>query len=114
MGRPAYDRDYDTDYTFPLSDEDRLRVRIDTGGTPEVKDFVVQYEAKISGTYYAVVRYDSWHGEAHRDLLGPQGELKHKQWLGRTSNYGEIVNAAIQELQERWEQYRQEFIRRMP
>jgi hypothetical protein len=113
MGTPAYDRDYDTDYVYPLSDEDRLRVRIATGRGRPVNDFVVQYEAQINGTYYPVVRYDSWHGEAHRDLLDSEGHVIRKLWLGRTSDYRDIVDQAVKELQDLWEQYRRDFIGRM-
>ena len=40
--------------------EDRLRVRINVK-KGKVKDVVVQYESKIKGKWYCIVRYDCSH-----------------------------------------------------
>lgn len=39
----------------------------------EISEFCVQYEAMIAGRWHPVVRYDSSHGEPHRDVLHPNG-----------------------------------------
>lgn len=38
--------------------------------------FRVQYETKVKDTWYPVVRYDTTHGFAHRDLMNIEGEVK--------------------------------------
>ena len=39
----------------------------------EVLSFVVQYETLIEGKWFPVVRYDTTHGFAHRDLFDKRG-----------------------------------------
>jgi hypothetical protein len=51
-----------------LTPEDRYRhshIRFKS----EVLRFVVQYETKFEGKWLPVVRYDTEHGYAHRDIL---------------------------------------------
>lgn len=38
-----------------------------------VVEFSVQYETHIAGKWHPIVRYDSSHGFAHRDLIHPDG-----------------------------------------
>ena len=54
---------------------DRLRViaRKDKG---EILEFVAQYEALISGEWRPVVRYDTAHGFAHKDIIKANGEVQ--------------------------------------
>ena len=51
-----------------LTETDFLRVRffVEQGS---VMRFVVQYEAIVDVEYYPVLRYDSSHDQAHRDVL---------------------------------------------
>ncbi len=56
-----------------LTPEDRYRhhhVRFKR----DVLSFVVQYETKLEGKWLPIVRYDTRHGLAHRDLLDKRGE----------------------------------------
>lgn len=39
-----------------------------------VLNFVVQYETKVGGRWFPVVRYDTKHGFVHRDLLDNKGQ----------------------------------------
>lgn len=61
------------EYLFYLSPEkiDRLRVEIYKEKN-KILEFLAQYEIDISEKWYPVVRYDSRHGFAHRDLLYPR------------------------------------------
>ncbi|MBI2180810.1 MAG: hypothetical protein HYU31_08330 [Deltaproteobacteria bacterium] len=64
------------EYVFPLSAglEDRLRVRA-AKIRGRIVSFVVQYEAFIEGQWKAVVRYDTAHRFAHKDILHPDDLL---------------------------------------
>ena len=42
---------------------------------------MVQYETKIGDSWYPVVRYDTAHGVAHKDVLNHRG-LREKVMLG--------------------------------
>ncbi len=52
------------------SRDDRLRLKIKTE-KGKVIDIVVQYEAKFSGQWHPIVRYDCSHGFLHRDVMFP-------------------------------------------
>ena len=52
--------------------EDRLRICI-TIEKGQVVDLMIQYEAKIGGTWHNIVRYDCAHGFFHRDVMSPKG-----------------------------------------
>lgn len=58
-------------WVTPLSDVDRVAVRLTTDG-PLVLEFSVQYEALIAGHWRRIVRYDNAHGSgAHRHVYYP-------------------------------------------
>ena len=54
-------------YGLSLDVQDRLRVRA-SKIRGRIVSFVVQYEAFIQGRWRAVVRYDTAHRFAHRDI----------------------------------------------
>ena len=88
----------------------RIRVRLLTE-KGDLQDVMFQYETFIAGEWRAIVRYDCAHGFFHRDVLLPNGD-KEKQTividtLKRASQYAE------QDLKDRWEWYRDKYIRRL-
>jgi len=95
------------EYIFFLSPEleNRLRVLIHKGKN-KILEFVVQYETNISGKWYPVVRYDTHHGFAHRDLLHPDGSSE-KELLAW--DYNLALTYATEELKQNWKKYRQKF-----
>ena len=95
------------EYIFYLSSsyEDRLRV-VAYKEKNEILEFVVQYEAKISGKWHPIVRYDTRHGFAHRDLLHPDGSSE-KELL--SWDYNLALTYATEELKRNWKKYRQKF-----
>ncbi|MBX9785391.1 MAG: hypothetical protein K2X48_19060 [Chitinophagaceae bacterium] len=100
-------------YFFVLLDDsgtERLRIRIETakGG---VKYFVVQYETYINEDWTAIVRYDLAHGFFHRDVMNYKGE-KEKQSITIT-NLEDALNYAQQDLKDRWEFYKERFLKQM-
>jgi len=97
-------------YIFMLSDEDRKRHEhlIDKG---KVSGFVVQYEVLISDKWMPVVRYDTAHGYAHKDLINPDG-TKEKIFIG-VADFNEALTLADKDINENWERYKERFLRRL-
>ncbi len=98
-------------FFFVLLDDtgiDRLLIRIETL-KGNVKYFVVQYETFSKDEWVAIVRYDLAHGFFHRDVMTPQGE-KEKQSINIT-NLEDALNYAQQDLKDRWEIYKERFLK---
>lgn len=85
---------------------DRLRVSAQKQ-KGEILEFIVQYEALISGEWRAIVRYDTVHDFAHKDVLKPDGEAV-KQPLF-FENYNLAFTFATLDLKANWKQYRDNF-----
>lgn len=97
-------------YIYMLTDEDRKRHEhvVEKG---EIKGFVVQYETKINDKWLPVVRFDTAHGYAHKDLLNPGG-TKEKTLMGDVS-YNELLSQADKDINQNWPRYKERFLRRM-
>lgn len=85
---------------------DRLRVYAQKE-KGEILEFVVQYEAMISDVWHPIVRYDTAHGFAHRDIMGPCGEIKKQPLFFETYNLA--FTFATIDLKANWRQYRENF-----
>jgi len=86
----------------------RIRLELDKG---ELKDVVFQYESFLGGHWYPIVRYDCAHGFFHRDTMKPNGD-KEKQIL-EFDNLKTGAKYAEQDLKDRWEWYRERFLKTM-
>ena len=97
---------HEIEYLFYLIAEatDRLRVtaRKDKG---EILEFVVQYEALISGEWRPVVRYDTAHGFAHKDVVRANGEVVKQPLFFET--YNMAFTYATLDLKMNWRQYKE-------
>lgn len=93
------------EFVYPLSVdlEDRLRVKA-TKIRGKIVSFVVQYEALIQQRWRAIVRYDTAHRFAHKDILHPDGSVD-KQPLDFPS-LNLAFTFAIQDLKSLWRWYR--------
>ncbi|MBI3392396.1 MAG: hypothetical protein HY039_04340 [Nitrospirae bacterium] len=69
-----------------------------------IRGFVVQYEAYIKDAWRPVVRFDTMHGFAHKDVLHPDG-AQDKQPM-RFGDYNLAFTFAIQDLKASWRWYR--------
>ena len=92
------------------NDHNRLRVKLITENGILI-DILYQYETLIDNQWMAIVRYDCAHGFFHRDVLSPNGD-KEKQLiemdtLKAASKYAE------QDLKDRWEWYRERYIKKI-
>ncbi len=96
------------EYVIYLSVEatDRLRVSAQKE-KGDIVEFVVQYEALISEKWQPVVRYDTAHGFAHKDIIKPKGETIKQPLYFETYNIA--FTFATLDLKANWKQYRDTF-----
>lgn len=87
----------------------RVRMRIEQG---TVTRFTAQFETEIEGETYQVVRYDTAHGSAHRDILDWRGQVIAKKWIAGPDRYNEALTDAVGDLKSNWRIYRADFLRR--
>lgn len=88
----------------------RIRVRIVTDrGT--VTEFSAQLEILQAGRYRAIVRYDTSHGAAHRDILDRDGYNLDKRWLDGVP-FDAALTFAIEDLKGRRDSYIRSFLLR--
>lgn len=103
---------YTTDLEGDDSGRHRLRVRFETRGN-DVLSFVLQYETLMDEEWHPVVRYDTSHGEAHRDTYDPVGVQVAKEWLGVTEPpFNALLTSRYIELQREWPRHYQAFLAR--
>jgi hypothetical protein len=101
----AGEQEKEIEFLFSLSEEgeDRLRVTA-LKRKGKVLKFVVQYEADIENKWRAIVRYDTSHGFAHKDIIHYNGK-KEKQPL-YFPDQNMAFTFAIQDLKISWKWYR--------
>ncbi|MEA3361622.1 MAG: hypothetical protein U9R17_19735 [Thermodesulfobacteriota bacterium] len=92
-------------FLYSLSEEleDRLRVSA-VKRKGEILKFVVQYEALFKNHWNPIVRYDTFHGFAHKDIIHYNGE-KEKQPL-YFPDFNIAFTYAMQDLRITWKWYR--------
>lgn len=93
-----------------LTDKDRKRHEhsVEKG---KVTGFVVQYEILFEEDWLPIVRYDTSHGYAHKDLFNPDG-TKEKIFIGVTS-LNETLVMVDMDINENWERYKERYFRRL-
>ncbi len=94
-------------FTIMLTPEDRyhhshVRFRGD------VLSFAIQYETELEGKWFPVVRYDTGHGFAHRDLLNKKGEKQKTPIFAK--DYNEALTFAEYDIKSNWKIYKQAFL----
>lgn len=98
------------EYVYLLSDTDRKR-HIHSRTGKKITDFLVQYEVLIEGKWAPVVRYDTAHGYAHKDILNPDGS-KQKVILG-AYGYEAALSLADLDINQNWKAYKARYMRRL-
>jgi len=76
----------------------------------EVLSFIVQYETRLGTKWFSVVRYDTEHGYAHRDIMDKSG-TKHKTPMF-TEDYNEALTFAEYDIKSNWKIYKSTFLER--
>lgn len=96
-------------YFISLTETDRIRVDFDLERR-DVLRFVVQYETRIDNEFRPVVRYDTAHGQPHRDILGRNGQLISKDWLPNHWTLARCLTHAQDDLRAHWRTYHADFM----
>lgn len=89
-----------------ITPTDRVRRRHVTERGKVIR-FVAQYEALIDQEWVAIVRYDTAHGFAHRDVMHP-GRRPEKTQL-HLRDFGEAYTFAVYDLKANWRRYRERY-----
>jgi hypothetical protein len=89
---------------FDQENAARVRFRLDRD---RIVEFVVQLECYINHEWTPVVRYDTAHGFAHRDVLHPK-YAPTKQEI-QVKDFNEGLTFAIRDLASNWEKYRERY-----
>lgn len=70
--------------------------------------FRVQYETEINDVWYPVVRYDTAHGFAHRDLMSLKGSVKKTPLFNQ--DYNDALTFAENDLKSNLKYYKKRFL----
>jgi len=95
-------------FTVMLTPKDRYRhyhIRF----KKNVLSFIIQYETKFKNKWLAVVRYDTKHDFAHRDIIDKKGnKIKTPMF---TKDYNEALIFAEYDIKSNWKMYKENFFR---
>jgi hypothetical protein len=97
-------------YLLSAELEDRLRVYASSHKGKVVR-FVVQFETLIRNEWRPIVRYDTSHGFAHKDIIHYNGE-QDKQPL-HFENFNMAFTFAMQDLKISWKWYKTAYEKEM-
>jgi len=98
------------EYLIYLTAESTDRLRVSAQKEKGIiLEFVVQYEALISDQWQPIVRYDTAHGFAHKDVMKVDGQ-KIKQPLF-FETYNLALTYATIDLKVNWKKYKEGFDR---
>jgi hypothetical protein len=95
------------EYLIRIGPNDRYR-HLHIRDKGKIIFFRVQYETRFESTWYPVVRYDTAHGFAHRDLLNIKGEIKKTPLFNQ--DYNDALSFAESDLKNNWKQYKNRFL----
>jgi len=98
------------DFLVMLTFTDRYRHQ-HTRLRGKIIKFKVQYETKIGSNWFPVVRFDTSHGFAHRDLLDVKGRKKKTPIFAK--NLNEALIFAEADIKSNWQMYKAQFVRGM-
>jgi len=70
--------------------------------------FSIQYETKIGDKWHTVVRYDTAHGFAHRDLMNIHGRVDKTPLFKQ--DYNDALTFAENDLKTNWEYYKKRYM----
>ena len=100
----------DTEFLIPYDVDVRVRhTHLTIQG--RIVSFVVQLEIRIGDQWVPVVRYDTAHGFAHRDILHANGSVTKTPLF--VVDYSEALTYAEGDLKSNWDLYRERFLREM-
>jgi hypothetical protein len=95
------------EYVLRVGPSDRYRhLHIKERG--RIVFFRVQYETKIRDRWFPIVRYDTTHGYAHRDLLNIRGDVEKTPLFNQ--DYNDALTFAENDLKSNWFYYKKRFL----
>jgi len=77
----------------------------------EITRFVVQYETLVMEEWRPVVRYDTAHGFAHKDILSPSGGTEKETVVSHS--YNETFTNAETDIKLNWQRYKAEYLKKI-
>jgi len=96
------------EYVTPLGRDGRRRTR-HVRVKNNIIEFIVQYELKIKDEWYPVVRFDTVHGFAHKDIVPYKGEVQKETLL--FNDYNLALTFAEKDLRDNWQKYRDQYLK---
>jgi hypothetical protein len=96
------------EYVVLLGLDGRRRVR-HTRLEGKITEFMVQYEIFVEGKWHGVVRYDTSHGYAHKDLIHADGQKEKVKLFLKDLNI--CLTYAENDLRGNWKNYRERFLK---
>ena len=75
-----------------------------------VIEFVVQLELLIDNKWWPVIRYDTSHGFAHKDIIDPSGKVEKIPMP--IQDFNEALILAEEELRVEWEIFRMRYLQK--
>ena len=91
------------EYLRNFTHEDRVRCRI-SSNKGKIEGFLVQYEILYEDEWRVVVRFDTYHGTMHRDMISWDATI-HKEWFPQMK-FDEGLNFSYIDIVNNWEKYR--------
>lgn len=96
------------EYLIYLTSEANERLRVYAQKEKgDILEFVVQYETKMGGKWQPIVRYDTAHGFAHKDIMKSGGETIKQPLFFETYNLA--FTYATLDLKANWKKYKEDF-----
>ena len=96
-----------TEYVIRLSPRDRYR-HLHVRARDKIVFFRVQLETIVGKNWMPVVRYDTAHGFAHRDLLDRRGQVDKTPLFNQDMN--DALTFAENDLKTNWVFYKERFM----
>jgi len=98
------------EYLIYLTAESTDRLRVSAQKMKGmILEFVVQYEALMSDQWQPIVRYDTAHGFAHKDIMKANGKTIKQPLFFETYNLAFTYTTI--DLKLNWKKYREDFSR---
>lgn len=97
------------EYIVDFTSNDRKRFYIETKRGKVVR-FAVQFETLIKEEWRPVVRYDTVHGYAHKDILDRNGRVIEKVKMA-IIDYKKALQIAILDVDSNWKTYKRKFLK---
>ncbi len=95
------------EYAIRIGPSDRYR-HLHVQDRGRIIFFRIQYETKIDDTWYPVVRYDTSHGFAHRDMISLKGDVEKTPLFNQ--DYNDALTFAESDLKLNWVYYKKRFL----